>query len=141
MRIVLRLLASLIVLLLLAVGLQIYAAEDGEVAVLYVTDAEGTLHETRVWVVDHDGAIFIRGGSQPGGWSERAAANPDVRFARKGETRAYRAVPNPSDSMRETINGLFAAKYGWRDLYISYFVADPSRQRVRVLELEPRADG
>ena len=127
-------------MLVLAVAVQMVAAETGEVAVLYVTDAQGTVHETRVWIVDRDGALFIRGGSQAGGWSERAAAHPSVELERDGQRRAYQAMPQASESTRKQINGLFAEKYGWRDAYISYFVADPTRERVRILELEPRSE-
>jgi hypothetical protein len=121
-----RLLAWLVgAVLMLAVGvglLQIIASETGEVVVLTTLDGESA-RTTRLWVVDHDGGQWLRGG--PGsGWYQRLLSQPAVELERGGETRSYLAEPVPA--MAATINAQMAAKYGWRDRAVSLFSGDRS---------------
>jgi hypothetical protein len=53
------LLVVLGILLALAVGTYL-AGEQTEVVVLRTFDAQGTVHETRMWAVDHQGAVWVR---------------------------------------------------------------------------------
>jgi hypothetical protein len=47
----------------LALGLfYVVLAESGEVVVLETRDAAGAVHETRLWVVDHEGFAWLRTG-------------------------------------------------------------------------------
>ena len=53
--------------LFLLLGLaQLLASESGEVLVLETLDAEGQRHETRIWVVDDAGAVWVRGAPDSG---------------------------------------------------------------------------
>jgi hypothetical protein len=108
-----------VVLALVAVfGMQMVASESAEVVVLHSQGGEG-VEETRLWVVDLDGAQFLRA-SGDSGWYQRLVAQPSVRLERDGVTRAYRAEADLN--LEGEINSLMAAKYGWRDSYIDMVI-------------------
>ena len=83
-------LAAILALALLIVGTQYLASESGEVVVLRTRDEAGAVHETRLWVVDHDGSPWLRAGNPSGGWFPRLSARPEVVVVRGGETLAFR---------------------------------------------------
>lgn len=133
-------LGAIVALVVAVVGLQVVASESGEVVTIHVVDADGTEHNTRIWIVDDLGRQWIRGSDHEGGWAPRAAAHPNIRLGRGGETRTYRAVRQTEETVRQRINGLFAEKYGWRDRVISWMIGDPERKGALVLELQPRSE-
>jgi hypothetical protein len=106
----LRILLGVGLLLLLLVGGYFAMVESGEVVVLETRDAAGP-HRTRVWVVDHDGAAWLRTGNPKNPWLARLRANPEVTVTRGGESRAYLAVPVEDEATREQINSLELEKY------------------------------
>jgi hypothetical protein len=61
--------------------------------VLRTFDADGTLHENRLVVVEDAGTLWIQSGHHFRGWYDRLLRNPEVELVREGETRAYLAVP------------------------------------------------
>lgn len=128
-----RIAIGIAVLLVVAAGLYVGGAESGEVVVLRTRDAEGGVHETRLWVVDHEGAAWLRAGNPDSGWLARLRSRPEAEIVRGGETFAVRGVPDPA--MRDTVNRLMAEKYGWSDRYIRLFVASDAAVPVR---LDPR---
>ena len=98
-------------------GLSFIASEKGgEVVTLRTTDAVGTVHETRIWVVDADGHAWLRAGDPRSGWLARLSAKSQVDVERAGQSATFTAVPQPSE--RDRINALFRAKYGNADRYI-----------------------
>jgi len=99
-------------------ALQMLASETGEVVVLRVNaeDAEST---TRLWVVEHDGDLWLRGSPQAG-WRLRLASAPQAELERHGQRLACVAEPDPK--LSERINDLMAEKYGWRDRVIETLV-------------------
>lgn len=114
-------------------GVQVIASESGEVVVVRTTDAAGETHETRLWVVDHDGAAWLRAGHAESGWLKRMQAQPEIEVVREGRTLALRATAVPE--ARDVINTLMHEKYGWADAYISFFF---SRERKVPVRLDPR---
>lgn len=109
-------------LLLAAFALQIVASESGEVVVLESRSGEDVAR-TRLWVVEDGGSLWLRGG--PGsGWHQRVVAEPRVALERAGVRGSYRAHPEPAST--ERIHELMAAKYGWRDRVVGWFVGDRS---------------
>lgn len=52
-KIVLRILGLLVVLVVVAMGLQIIASETGEVVAVTTQDQTGAKSETRLWIVEH----------------------------------------------------------------------------------------
>jgi hypothetical protein len=131
LRRVLRWLAVLLGLLLGLAALEVVASESGEVVVLRTRDASGAVLETRLWVVDHDGSMWLRAGNPAGGWFARLSENPEVEVERRHETLAFRAVPEPE--ARDAINALMQEKYGWADSYVSFFFPRARKVPVRLV--------
>jgi hypothetical protein len=134
MKIVGRIVVGLIAVPIVIVLLQGIASETGEVAVLYTTDATGGDVTTRVWVVDHDGAQWLRAGQPESAWYVRLAAQPAVRVERNDVISDYVAVPMPDQ--RAVINDLMRQKYGWRDALIGVLVG--GRDRAIAIRLDAR---
>lgn len=132
-RIVLRVVAGLVLVVIAIVGLQMIASESGEVVVLHSTDAQGQSHETRLWVVDYEGSAFLRVGAGGSGWYSRLQGNPRARVERQGEAGDFVIVPRPQ--LSDAINDLMSEKYGWADSYISATVAE--RTGSIPLQLQP----
>lgn len=118
MKILLWVITALLLIVVVVFGLQVVASETGEVVVLTTKRGDGEA-TTRLWVVDHDGAQWLRGG-EGSGWFQRLAADATVRLRRDGREGAYVASPEPA--MTAQVNALMAAKYGWRDDLISAMV-------------------
>jgi hypothetical protein len=131
LRRVFRWLGALLALLLGLFALEYVASESGEVVVLRTRDAAGGVHETRLWVVDHDGSMWLRAGNPAGGWFARLSAVPEVEVERRHETQAFQASPEPA--ARDTINRLMQEKYGWADSYVSFFFPRAKKVPVRLL--------
>ncbi len=136
MRAIKTILGALVLLIVAAVALQTVASESGEVVVLGYTDVSGDLHETRLWIVDHQGQAWLRSGQAQSGWATRLGGEAEVVVTRDGQARAYRAVAAPE--MATLINDLMLKKYGWREQVISAMFG--SREGSLPLRLEPMVD-
>jgi hypothetical protein len=106
---------------LLFVGTIYLASELGpEIVTLRTTDAHGGTVETRLWVVEHDGASWLRAGVDGSGWLARLEAHPEVEVERGGRWTGMRAIPVRGDpATRDRIHALMAEKYGLSDRLIS----------------------
>lgn len=136
MKLLAWLFGGLLGLVLLLLVSQWIASESGEVVVLTTSDIAGEPHETRLWVVDYQGAPWLRAGAAVQGWYQRLLAKPEVELTRNGTTTAYTAVPEIAK--RKVINDLMLAKYGWADRYIGLFFGRGNSVPIR-LELRERA--
>lgn len=127
--------------LVLALGLvaAIYAISElgAEVVTLETRDAEGKVHATRLWVVDHDGFAWLRAGVPQNAWLARLEAVPEVVVTRGGEARTYRAEPVRDPAVRDRIHALIAEKYGWTEAVISRIRDPDASVAVRLVPLEP----
>ena len=103
-------------LLVAVVAAQIIASESGEVVVLGTTEATGEVKETRVWIVEQDGQLWLRSGSPTSTWYLRLLANPQISIERDGHLE--RAIAAPDPARQTSINQLMRAKYGWADVLI-----------------------
>lgn len=133
LRILLRVCVALLVVALLVGGMEMVAAESGEVVVLRTTDAAGAPRETRLWVVDDGSHAWLRSGREEAGWYQQLAARPEVEVVRGDQTLHVRAVPEVG--ARERVNGLMRAKYGWADAYIGALFG---RDDTIPIRLDPR---
>jgi hypothetical protein len=112
--------AGIVVALVVGVFLlQMAASESGEVVVLHTKEGGGET-TTRLWVVDRDGAPWLRSGAGESGWYRRLAADPAIALERGGER--FDCVAEPQPQLRDEINAQMAAKYGWRDRVIGLLV-------------------
>lgn len=134
MKIVARIFGGIIALVVLVMLVQGIASESGEVAVLHTLDATGKDATTRVWVVDYDGASWLRSGSAESGWYTRLVAQPDIRVERADVTATHIAMPTPE--ARQIINDLMQDKYGWRESLIGRLVG--GRDNAIPIRLQPR---
>ena len=134
MKVLGRTIGGLIAIAIALLLLQAIASETGEVVVLHTTDATGNDVTTRVWIVDHDGAPWLRAGHSTSAWYVRLAAQPAIRVKRGDVIADYVAMPMPDK--RATINALMRAKYGWRDALIGAMVG--GRDRAIPIRLERR---
>ena len=85
---------------------------------LSTADELGAFHETRLWVVEHDGALWLRASAPRSAWLARLRRTPEVSVVRAGVRRRYRAVPNEDAGVRDAIRARIAAKYGWAEGFI-----------------------
>ena len=122
-RILLWVVGVVVGLALAAFALQFIASESGEVVVLETRDGDGVAH-TRLWVVEEDGQLWLRSGGDGSRWYQRLVAEPQVTLERAGVSQSYRA--HPEADRIDRINDLMAAKYGWRDTVIGWFMGDRS---------------
>jgi hypothetical protein len=133
-----RLLRVLGVLAAALVALAIFyvaLAESGEVVVLETRDSAGP-HETRLWVVDHEGNAWLRTGDPASPWLARVRTNPEVAVTRHGERRPYRAVVVDDPATRGRVNALVLEKYGWRESVLRAMGMGP--EGTTPIRLDPR---
>jgi hypothetical protein len=126
-----RALIGVVVVVVVAValfyGIVIAASESGEVVTLHTREASGATHATRLWVVDHAGAEFVRTGHAEKGWFARVLADPHVEVERAGERSRRTAVPVHDAAVAQAVNAEFARKYGAAD-WIVGLSGDPSKR-------------
>jgi len=117
--------------LVLQQGSQIIASETGEVVVVTTTAADGSTHDTRLWVVDHDDSAWLRAGGDASGWYQQMLADPDIEMIRNDVRAAYAIQPDATQ--RDLINTLMRDKYAWRDTYISFMFSRDDAVPIRLV--------
>ncbi len=132
MKLLYNILRALVAVIVIIVGLQMFASETGEVAVITTYDALKDPQRTRVWVVDRDGQQWLRAGSDQAGWFKRMLASPQIELERNGVDAPYTIVASPDDTA--AINALMSDKYGWADAYVGMLF---SRDHAVAIRLEP----
>lgn len=98
------------------------AGEIGELAVLRTFEADGTPHDTKLWVVDLDGTPWVRVARPGRVWFRRLQANPKLVLVRDGREQRCRPVLRASPDDRRRADAAFAAKYGWVDRWYGWLV-------------------
>ena len=122
------------VLLCLVLGiflLQVVASETHEVVVLTTASPDGP-RDTRLWVVEHEGAQYLRADAASG-WYQRLVAEPRVAMQRDDVSADYLAVARVEHAI--VVNDLMRDKYGWRDVIIEWLVG--GRDDAIAVRLEP----
>ena len=127
-----KLLGSLGGLIILLVAFHFFAVESGEVATVWTEAASGSEEATRLWVVNHDGRLWLAAGNDEATWLKRIQAKPEVRVEYRGDTSDFTAVPTPE--ARQQILDLMSRKYGWADTWVRTIVGLESIP----VRLEPR---
>lgn len=119
-------------------GTMIIASEMGEVVTLTTYDAANTPHETRLWVVDHENAEWLRTGHADKGWFLRIRENPTVKITRKGVASTRRAVPVTAQAVTNAIAAKFSEKYGAADWIVALSGDADLRIPLRLDPVEPK---
>ena len=136
-----RLLAGLAVLAAAFGAITLLALEGNEVAVLRTRDAGGSVRETRVWLAEQDGALWVEAATPERPFYLDLLARPEVEVVRTGTAVRATAQPEPGAAGHERIRALLAARYGWADAWVG-FLQDTSRSvAVRLTPLPATADG
>jgi hypothetical protein len=131
----LRRLVAIVLSGFLLLGLGTYlAGERTEVVELRTYDAEGASHDTKMWIVDHDGKPYVRIGRPGRGWGERLKANPKVDLTRAGVTSPRAAVIVADADTVSAVAREFSDKYGWVDWWYGVVV----RKNPETVRLDPR---
>jgi len=107
-----------------------------EVAVLRTYGADGHGHDTKLWVVDHQGQPWLRAGGERLSWIERIRQNPRVELVRHGVTTAYTASIDDAPEAKLAVNAAMADKYGWIDRWFEIF----ARHDPIAIRLDPAPD-
>ena len=111
-----RRLALGLLLTLLAVGaLTYWAGEQTEVALLRTRAADGSLRETKLWVVDHAGHPWVRVANPRRAWFARLREHPEVELVRGGRAEACEARVHEEPEARTAVDAAFRARYGLVD--------------------------
>ena len=131
--------AAVVVLAVLVI-VGIFAASElgGEVVTLQTLAADGTAIETRLWIVEVDGDLWLRAGARPSGWLKRIEADPRVSITRGEVTSDHRAVPVRDAQTRDRIHAAMRERYPLADALVS--LARDGSLSVPV-RLEPMPDG
>jgi hypothetical protein len=98
--------------LVLAGAATYWAGERTEVVVIRTRDGDGTRYDTKVWVVDHDGAPWVRVANPKRFWFERLSRNPHVELIRGGVAQPVIARVQDRPEARAAIDARFREKYG-----------------------------
>ncbi len=102
------------------------ALEGREVVVLRTRAADGTARDTRTWVADEDGAMWIECANPERPFLADVRSSPAVELRRGGRWRPCEATVASEPDGHRRIRRLLAAKYGWADTWIG-LLADTSR--------------
>jgi hypothetical protein len=107
----------------LLVGIASYVVgERIEVVALRTTDSQGHAHDTKLWIVDHEGRPWIRAVRPSLSWVERLRVNPRVELVRNGQTTAFTAAIVETPEAKHAVDAAIAAKYGWIDSWYEFLV-------------------
>lgn len=138
MKSALKLIAAVLVgIVVLLVGLQMFAAENGEVVVISTRDLAGGEHHTSVWIVDSGGHQWLRCGSAKSAWYKRLTETPSLDLQRAGVHAPYNIESVPAQLPE--INRLMHEKYGWADTYVGFFSPHDRAVPIRLDPREPDA--
>jgi hypothetical protein len=132
----LRVLSAVIGFVILIVLVLYLASESGEIVVLQTQNIEeGGIRETRLWVVDHDGATWLRAGNPDSAWLRALEQEPQVVLLRDEDAFQMQAAPAPE--ARDAINDLMHQKYGWADSLVGLLSPRDKKVPVRLQPVTP----
>jgi len=136
---------GIIAVLALALGLLLVtglALESREVVLLRTTSPGGEVAQTRVWIADADGAMWLEAATPERGWYRDLRARPRAELVRAGVARCVVARGEPGAEGHRRIRRLLRAKYGWADAWVG-LLQDTSRSipvRLEVCRDGPERD-
>lgn len=121
MKLMAKILLSLIVLVLLAVAMQFALIEIGrEVVVIQVETPDGNTYTRRLWAVDYDGGVWVH--SAGSDWLEIFPGETTVSLERNGIAEQYLATPKPGP--HEGVHNALREKYGNADRWVRFLGPD-----------------
>jgi hypothetical protein len=113
--------------LLLAFGATTLIALEGkDVAVLHTRDDAGGARRTRVWIAEHDGALWVESATPERDFYRDLLLRPEIDVEHAGHAQRMIARPEPGAAGHERIRNLLRDKYGWADCWVA-LLQDTSR--------------
>lgn len=107
----------------------------GADGILRTFDADGTVHERRLALIDDGEQVWVASIHHFRQWYYRALDNPEVELLRNGKTRSYRAIPVDTPESKAFIEETFHERTGSA---IYYFIkAARLFAELKALRLEP----
>lgn len=115
------------------------ALEGKEVVIVRTVDATGQTHDTRTWIAEDQGTIWIEAATPDRPFAQNIVRSAQAEIIRAGAVRRYDAsiVPNPDGHAR--IRALLAQKYGWADCWIGLLQDTSGSVAVRFIEAGHRS--
>lgn len=124
--------AIVVVPLTLFAALTLVALEGREVVVLRTTDENGGVRQTRTWVADAEGVVWIEAANPARAFLRDLQAHPGVAMRRAGVEHRCRGVAMPNPEGHQHIRALLAQKYGWADCWIGFLTDTSGSLAVRL---------
>ncbi len=102
-----------------------------DVVTLRTLNADGTTQETRLWIVEHDGDLWLH--SKGDAWEQRFQHNSAVEVVRAGVAGRYFAQPDRSQHL--VVDQALRRKYGLADRWVRFLApCDDSVLPVRLFK-------
>ena len=108
----------------------------GGVAVVETWAADGNPRSTHVWFFEGEDGLWLEAGTPENGWYQDVLRDPALSFHTEGRTSRYLARPSEDHERHAWLREQLAAKYGWRDHWVSVYV-DQERSVAVQLVLAP----
>ena len=89
--------------------------DEGEVVVLFTTDANEKVHDTQLWTVELEGIRYLRASGADVAWLARLRERPLVEIEFEASSSHFHAVPQDDANLRGRLNAAMARKYGFAD--------------------------
>ncbi len=129
------------VLLAVAFGATTVVALEGkDVAVLHTRDDAGGARRTRVWVAEHDGALWVEAATPERGFYTDLLQRPEIDVEHGGRAQRMIARAEPGDAGHQQIRTMLRDKYGWADCWVA-LLQDTSRSVAVRLDPAPPPAG
>ena len=140
MRLLRRVLGSVVATVLGFVALAWWVLESGGVARIETTAADGRVRETHVWYVVRDGELWVEAGTPENSWFVDVQREPVVVFRSDELSGSYRARIDRDPAAHPRLRAALQDKYGLRDRFVGLLV-DSSRSLAVQLHPESPARG
>ena len=95
-----------------------FALEGQDVAVLRTHTETGVIYETRVWLAEVDGSVWVEAATPEREFYQHILQRPDVEVFRAGKIEQYTATVHPGETGHAKIRHLLREKYGWADWWV-----------------------
>ncbi len=97
-----------------------------EVVVVSEPTPTGGVRKARLWFVDEGRYAWIHpGNANARWWIQHMDANPIIEVYRGGESRRYRAMPDPEAHAR--VHQLLREKYGIADMWVRFLAGSDTQ--------------
>ena len=105
------------------IGVSQIALEPGErEGILRTFDADGTMHETRMIVIDDGDVLWVQSGHRFRGWYYRLIENPNVELLRGDKLTRRQAVALETPEAKAHMKALLMDRVGFAGYYAIRFV-------------------